>query len=488
MEGSNSDGLTLDIAPSGRNGSALVTARLGDAVLACEQLNLAKSKARADFAAALAEERDGIDPAAIEAELMKAAAGLAARGPGDDDAQPHGETDYWAATPVAAKEAGQAMLESAGLVKQVADDVAALGVAGEREMVVTLYLVGTSRLLTRPLSAIVQGPSSSGKSYLIEKTAALFPPEAVIRATSMTPQALFYMVDGALEHRWVVAGERSRQQDDDATEATRALREMQSAGRLSKLLPIKRDGVIESVLIEREGPIAFVESTTLAESAIFDEDRNRALLLNTDEQTIQTRRIIDRLAEGYSGAGKAAAETIIARHHAAQRILERGPREVVIPFAQRLGELIAPERVEARRAFPQLCSMIQASALLHAKQRETDADGRLIATADDYKLCRYLLLGPLGRLLGGHLSAPAARFLERLRGRFTAAETFTKREAAAGDSASRTTAYGWLSELADADAIELVEPSRGRQPGTWRLAAGPAADAVLPAVEKVFPV
>ncbi len=41
----------------------------------------------------------------------------------------------------------------------------------------------------------------------------------------------------ALEHRWVVAGERSRQQDDDASEATRALREMQSAGRLSKLLP-----------------------------------------------------------------------------------------------------------------------------------------------------------------------------------------------------------------------------------------------------------
>jgi len=481
----NRDGLTIEYAP-GPNGSAAgtVTARLAGDVLAVEKIDLRKSKARAGFAAALCEGRAGIDRPAVEAELLRLAADLAARGNGDGAPA---EPDYWAATPVAAKEAGQALLESAGLVKQVADDVAVLGVAGERELTVTLYLVGTSRLLARPLSAIVQGPSSSGKSYIIDAVAKLFPPESVIRATSMTPQALFYMAEGALECRWVVAGERSRQQDADATEATRALREMQSAGRLSKLLPIKRDGVMESVLVERNGPIAFVESTTLAESAIFDEDRNRALLLNTDEQTVQTRRIIDRLAEGYSGAGKAAAETIIERHHAAQRILERGPREIVIPFAQRLGELITPERVEARRAFPQLCSMLQASALLHAKQRETDDDGRLIAAADDYKLCRHLLLGPLGRLLGGHLSAPAARFLERLRERFTAAETFTKREAVTGDTASKSTAYGWLGELADVDAIELVEPSRGRQPGTWRLATGPAADAVLPAVEKVFP-
>src|SRR5207248_365790 len=105
---------------------------------------------------------------------------------------------------------------------------------------------------------------ASGKSHLIDQTAKLFPAEAVIHATQMTPQALFHMKPGALAHRFVVAGERSRVEDDERAEATRALREMLSAGRLTKLMPVKVEGGrIETAQIEQEGPIAFIESTTL---------------------------------------------------------------------------------------------------------------------------------------------------------------------------------------------------------------------------------
>jgi hypothetical protein len=37
-----------------------------------------------------------------------------------------------------------------------------------------------------------------------------------------------------LQHRFIVAGERSRLQNDETAEATRALRELLSAGRLVK--------------------------------------------------------------------------------------------------------------------------------------------------------------------------------------------------------------------------------------------------------------
>ena len=45
-------------------------------------------------------------------------------------------------------------------------------------------------------------------------------------------------------------------------------------------------------------------------------------------------------------------------------------RPVVIPFAEQIAERFDVERVEARRAFPHLMSMIQASALLHQYQRQ----------------------------------------------------------------------------------------------------------------------
>jgi hypothetical protein len=102
-----------------------------------------------------------------------------------------------------------------------------------------------------------------------------------------------------------VAGERSRLEDDDTAEATRALREMLSEGRLSKLLPIKADGQLQTVLVEQDGPIAYIETTTLTK--LFNEDANRCILLSSDERPEQTRRILSTLAGVYAhGAGAVA--------------------------------------------------------------------------------------------------------------------------------------------------------------------------------------
>ena len=126
------------------------------------------------------------------------------------------------------------------------------------------------------MAGIVQAASSSGKSYVIDRVARMFPPENVVRATTMTTQSLYYMEPGSLSHKFGVAGERSRVQNDDTAEATRALREMLSGGQLTKLVPMKLCGEITTQLIQQPGPIAYVESTTLTD--IFDEDRNLSLI------------------------------------------------------------------------------------------------------------------------------------------------------------------------------------------------------------------
>jgi hypothetical protein len=481
MEDSNN--LTIDCVSSGRNGSATLTARLGGEVLAVESVNLTKPKARAGFADAVCNGRPGIERKEVEAKLLKWAADVAAK----PEAPATEQTDAAALLekmPEVVRIEARILLDAQNLMQRVVEDIAALGVAGEKELAATVYLIGTSRLLASPLAAIVQGPSSSGKSYVVKHAAKLFPPEAIITATQLTPQALFYMRPGGLVHRFVVTGERSRLENDDTAEATRALREMLSEGRLSKMLPIKKDGRPETVLVEQDGPIAYVETTTLTK--IFNEDANRCILLTSDETPEQTRRILTTLAGVYAHGATVDRQQIIDRHHAIQRMLQ--PFAVLVPYAERLADAMGNYRVEARRAYPQVVSMIQASALLHQRQRQIDADGRLLAAADDYQLARHLLGLPMARQLGGRISEPAMRFLERRRGWFASEQTFTTRDVKEKESQSKSSVYGWLAELHDGGMVDRVEEGRGNKAAQWRLssdAPDPDAAAVLPPVENV---
>jgi hypothetical protein len=306
----------------------------------------------------------------------------------------------------------------------------------------------------------------------------------VLFATQITPQALFHMPPDSLRHKFIVAGERSRNDDDEVAEATRALREMISSGRLTKLMPVKFGNELQTVLIQQEGPIAYVESTTM--SKVFGEDENRCISLFTDERNEQTRRVMQRLASGYADVGidiDTNASRVTNISHAIQRLLLR--KEVLVQFAPRLAELLPDNRVEVRRAFPHLVSLVQASALLHQYQRCQDNAGRVIATHEDYRLARYLLLEPMRRLLGGGISEPSRRFHERLRSWFGLAQ-FSTKDARMKEQASRSSVSDWLRELNTAGALELVEPGRGSLPATWRLSELTPDEDVLPPESELF--
>jgi hypothetical protein len=491
--------LSIEVRPAGRGLKAEVRVRDSQgAILLSDRCDLASIEGRQRAAKGLCAKlrEKGLERApeqieaaletqwnkVLEAQDQPPEPDAPAAGADDLDAEEQHRLDE---TPPGVRSEAEALLKDPRLLAWVVEGIEAVGVAGEKELGATLYHLGTSRKLPRPLAGLVKGPSSSGKSYLIETVAGLFPPEGIIRATQMTPQALFHMPPGALRHRWIVAGERSRKQDDDTAEATRALREMISSGRLSKLMPVKLGHELQTQLIEQEGPIAFVESTTLEQ--VFEEDENRLVQLYTDERPEQTRLVIRRLAAASAGqAAPADVERVVQTHHALQRLLRRRP--VVIPYAERLGELIPDTRVEARRAFPHLLTMIQASALLHQYQRAQDPAGRVIADRDDYRVAARLLHGAMRRLLGGGVGEPAQRFYQRPEGWF-GREAFTTKKAKDREKTGRTGVYAWLQELHRAGAIEQVEAPRGPKPATWKLGEG-GIDAlnrsVLPSEGEVF--
>ena len=469
----------------------------GEDLIETDTVDLARTAKRTEFAARLADRLE-VSIEVVEAELLRITNERSAANDPKPDPEPVddlGEQTQAALeqTDPDVREEADRLLEDPALIDRIQADIEAVGVAGEDDLRLTLYLVGCSRLLPRPLAAIVQGQSSSGKSYTVERVASLFPPEAVVLATQMTPQALFHARTGSLSHRWVVAGERSRLENDDKAEATRALREMLSAGRLTKMMPCKVEGEIQTVTIDQPGPIAFVESTTSAR--VFEEDANRCIMLSTDERRIQTKTIMRRLALHASGKITSDGPRVVARHHALQRLLER--RTIVIPFADRLAEVLEvfADRVECRRAYPMLLALVQASALLHQRQRQTDQDGRLIAEPTDYGIAARLLSGPLARTIGESLSDPARRFLERLLAEVDdpvdpLPVPFKAKDVRQRLKTGRSTVSGFLSELEDKGFLDLVAETsggRGRPAKSWKPTGRDGEDLdVLPPEEELF--
>lgn len=379
----------------------------------------------------------------------------------DDKPQRKTREDALAEMPEAVRSTAEDVLRSPNLVAWQLDQFEKVGIAGERMLALTVYLAGTSRLLSKPLAVIVQGPSSSGKSYVIEQVSKLFPEESVLPATAMSPQALYYMEPGELQHRFVVAGERTRKQNDESAEQTKPLREMLASGSINKMVTIVDHDRPRTVMIHQSGPIAYAESTTATN--IFEEDANRCLVLHSDERREQTRLIMDAHARKCAGRVERDEKARALEHgHALQRLLE--PLAVVIPFAEVLFAALPDEPIEIRRACGFVASMIEASALLHQYQRERDHLGRIIASPIDYWLTRELLGDVLARCLAGKPSEGLQRFTERLR---KLPGERTAKEIAGQLKMVERTARECLNALLAQGLVEQIQPSRGQIPARW---------------------
>lgn len=499
--GGDEDGLVLEFSPGRGKGRKRIVARWGDEVLHVEDLPIASSTSRRKFVSAVADRDSRVDRAALDAELMRLSACPEELEPPPPELPPASRgdrasllqeldeqnVDLLAETPPDILEEALALLRDPSLINRIVADFELMGIVGETELSLTTYIMGTSRLLPKPLSIIVQGLTSSGKSYVPGRVAGMFPAETVFKATDITPQALYYLPPGTLMHRFIPAGERRRGDDDQNAEATRALREMISEGEIWKVIPEKNPlGGMTTRRIWQPGPIAFIESTTLTQ--VFDEDRNRCLMLGTDESESQTKRIV--LAQAARAEGRSVpVDRLTLVYHTAQRSLKRC--DVIVPYASRIADAIPTQRQEARRAMPHFLSLIQAVALLHQLQRSTGPihhGDRITASSLDYAVACKLAKGPLSKALGSSVPDAVARFGQRLI-ESMARETFTSNDATSSDPVvkSRGKANEYLRTLADVGVVECVEQGRGNKATQWRIVGDvpEAGSDWLPTIEEI---
>ena len=204
--------------------------------LVCDTFDIASEDKRTQFVSKVTEAYSAVPAAELaKALLEKAGEALKQQDDGQSQDEPN-EADPLSLTPPEVIEDAMGVLRSPNLFDQILADIGSMGLAGEDDLKLTVYVVMTSRRMDKPLSAIVQGASSSGKSYTIETVAKLMPAEAVVQAHDFTDQALYYLPVGSLVHKVVVSGERvqeHRGKDGQVQDNSKAFREMVGSGVLS---------------------------------------------------------------------------------------------------------------------------------------------------------------------------------------------------------------------------------------------------------------
>src|SRR5512133_1247254 len=99
------------------------------------------------------------------------------------------------------------------ILDRFAEDLHQAGLVGEERAAKLLYLVLTSRVLGRPISAVVKAPSAAGKSYLVETVLRFFPESAFYTVTGMSERALVYSEE-PLKNRIIVIYETAGMASD----------------------------------------------------------------------------------------------------------------------------------------------------------------------------------------------------------------------------------------------------------------------------------
>jgi hypothetical protein len=285
---------------------------------------------------------------------------------------------------------------SANILEKFGDDLTRSGVVGNVENGKLLYLAITTRLMERKLlvNVVVKGPSSAGKSHLVDKVLGFCPEDAYHRLTAFSERVLIYD-DTPIERKFLIISEADGIKGDTLTYIVRSLL---SEGEIDYTTVVKDGDGLKPLHIHRDGPTGLITTTTRLR--IHGENETRVFSIQIDDSPELTAQIFEALAD------EDFRPPDLEEWKAFQTWLASGETRVTIPFGMALAKKIPPKAVRMRRDFGQLLNLIRANALLHRATRERDAEeGRIVATLEDYRTVRELVAKTLSE--GVEAAVPA---------------------------------------------------------------------------------
>jgi hypothetical protein len=274
------------------------------------------------------------------------------------------------------------------------DDLQKSGVVGEERSAKLICLAVTSRVLERPVSVAVKGPSSAGKSFLTSKVLSFFAPEASYVLTAMSEKALVYG-DEPLKHRMLVINEADGVSGEMQS---MLLRVLLSEGCIKYETVEKTADGIRPRRIEREGPTGLITTTT--KTALHPENETRLLSITITDEPKHTQAILRAIAQG------GGEQLDLKRWHSLQTAIGLSDASVVVPYLEKVFEMVPPTAVRMRRDGTILKNLIKANAILHQKVRTRDKQGRIIATLEDYRTIYGLVADVLAEAMDAIVPKP----------------------------------------------------------------------------------
>jgi hypothetical protein len=283
--------------------------------------------------------------------------------------------------------AAQKFLKSGKLLFQVRNMLRRQKVVGEDVNKILLYLIFTSRLMQKPISAIIKGLSSSGKTYIIKQVITIIPPEGVFVTHDASAKAFYYVGENDLAHRTIVIGEVHGTDNTDYT-----IREAQDGVAEGDLIitTVQKDpdtNQMTTVTKRVKGPCGFVTSTTNPDLNPENETRNFSLFVGINEEKIKKTDIITE--EKYTFTENPLTPEEVLLTHNAQRCLEKDLK-VKIPYVRTVLDSFPTSHARVMRDRGRFFTILETIAVLHQFQ-----EGRKIGElegGDKYieaNLCDY---------------------------------------------------------------------------------------------------
>ena len=255
------------------------------------------------------------------------------------------------------------------------------------------------------------------------------------------------------------------------------LRELISEGRILHSTAIRIGSEIVGQTIDKEGPVAFMVTTT--KGRLHPENETRLLSLEIDDSEHQTRAVLKKVAQ-VEGLNNGDSAIDYAPWHDFQRWLEAGTRSVVVLFADALALAIPPASVRLRRDFGQTLRAIKAHALLHRRHREIDEQGCIVADIEnDYATVRDLMNALIAESSGVAVKDTVQQTIDAVK---LATVDLAKDEGATAQAVAKLLkldpSAAWRRlRSATAEGFLVNLETRARQPGRYR-ATGQQIEAV----------
>jgi hypothetical protein len=266
------------------------------------------------------------------------------------------------------------------ILERFAEDLAKAGLTGENRAAKLLYLAVTSRVLARPVSIALKGPSSAGKSHTVGSVLKFFPEAAAYSLTGMSNMAIAYSQE-PLAHRFLVVYEAAGMKGEFATYGIRSLLSEQCI-KYETVEKATGGEAFKTRLVYRPGPTGLITTTTML--SLHPENETRLISVGINDTADQTRAVMLAIAE----AGEQYVD--YEPWHALQSWIACSGNSTLIPYATQLAHRIPPVATRLRRDFHSLLNLVRAHAVLHRATREVNERGAIVATLADYAAVREL--------------------------------------------------------------------------------------------------